>query len=141
PRAAADLRGDWAGGLAAAGFAATRPAVWLAEGLLPYFAAADAARLLAAVTAASAPGSRFAADHIDRVGSDRPAVRATVEAIGTTGARVMSTVDSPVGWLTEHGWQASVSRVPALGERYGRPLPEFVDLAASNATALVAATR
>jgi methyltransferase (TIGR00027 family) len=143
PRAtvAADLRGDWIGALDAAGFDTTRPTAWLAEGLLPYLADEDSRRLLATVTAASAPGSRFAFDHIDRVGADRPGVRATVDAIRAAGARLMSTVESPVGWLTGHGWRAAVSRVPALGERYGRPLPGFVDLASSDATALVAAAR
>jgi hypothetical protein len=38
-------------------------------------------------------------------------------------------------------WAATVSRVPALGETYGRPLPAEIDLAASNATMLVSATR
>jgi len=50
-------------------------------------------------------------------------------------------MDSPVDWLAEHGWRATVFRVPALGRSYHRPLPSIVDLTASNATVLVAAVR
>src|SRR5262249_46030939 len=43
----ADLRADWTTALARAGFDRTGPAAWLAEGLLIYLSAAEAARLLA----------------------------------------------------------------------------------------------
>jgi hypothetical protein len=54
----------------------------------------------------------------------------------------MSTpLDDPVGWLATHGWNATISRVPALGIAYDRPLPEFVDLTASNATSMCLGVR
>ena len=69
-------------------------------------------------------------------------VRATADAIrATAGAQLVSTVDDPVRWLAGHAWRATVSRIPALGVHYGRPLPEYVDPAASDAVALVSATR
>ena len=97
--------------------------------------------MLAAVTGLSAPGSRIAVDHLEATADDRPAMRSTADVVRRMGANLTSTVDSSVQWLAAHGWRTTVSRVPALGERYGRPLPGYVDLAASNATALVAAVR
>ena len=48
---------DLGGALAAAGFDAAQPAVWVLEGLMMYLSPAHAARLAAQVGAASAPGS------------------------------------------------------------------------------------
>ncbi|WP_118914075.1 SAM-dependent methyltransferase [Mycobacterium shigaense] len=60
-----DLRQDWLAALYRVGFDAALPAVWVAENLLVgYLPPAAQDRLLRDVTAASAPGSRFAADHI-----------------------------------------------------------------------------
>jgi methyltransferase (TIGR00027 family) len=138
---AVDLRAEWSDPLRAAGFDAGHPTAWLAEGLLPYLGGAERDRLLATVTAASADGSRFVFDQLGGSADDAAAVRATVDAIRAAGAPLESTMDSPVDWLARHGWRATVSRVPALGEHYGRPMPEYVDPAAANATALVSAAR
>jgi methyltransferase (TIGR00027 family) len=136
----ADLGGRWGRPLRAAGYDAGAATVWLAEGLLPYFDGPATDRLLAAVTARSAPGSRFAFDYLEHAAADQPAVRATAEAIRRSGAE-LSTMDSPVERLSGTGWQVEVSRVPALAQRYGRPLPPGTDLAASNTAALVSAAR
>jgi hypothetical protein len=53
----------------------------------------------------------------------------------------MPTVDSPVDWLAEHGWQARLFRVPDLGDGYGRPLPAGTDIMTANAAALITASR
>jgi methyltransferase (TIGR00027 family) len=59
-----DLREDWPAALQRAGFDATQPTAWLAEGLLIGFLPPEAeVRLLDHVTALSATGSRFAADY------------------------------------------------------------------------------
>src|SRR6185312_7441407 len=55
---AVDLREDWSTELNAAGFEPTRPSAWIAEGLFGYLAPESQDRLLDAVTALSAPGSR-----------------------------------------------------------------------------------
>ena len=76
-------------------------------------------------------------------------IAATVESRATLvdlvrrdmGAELVPAVDSPAQWLAEHGWQTEFFRVPAIGEHYGRPLPAGVDLVASNATVLTAASR
>jgi methyltransferase (TIGR00027 family) len=60
----ADLRTAWPVTLADAGFDHDIPTAWLAEGLLVYLTADEAARLLADVTTLSAPGSHLAFEHL-----------------------------------------------------------------------------
>jgi methyltransferase (TIGR00027 family) len=60
-----DLRQDWLDGLHRVGFDAAQPTVWVAEGLLVGYLPSDAQnRLLETLTAVSAIGSRFVADHM-----------------------------------------------------------------------------
>jgi methyltransferase (TIGR00027 family) len=60
-----DLRQDWLGALRRVGFDAAQPTVWIAENLLVGYLPPDGQnRLLRDLTAVSAAGSRFAADHI-----------------------------------------------------------------------------
>jgi methyltransferase (TIGR00027 family) len=61
----ADLRHDWLAALRRVGFDAAQPTVWIVENLLVGYLPPDGQdRLLRDVTAASAIGSRFAADHL-----------------------------------------------------------------------------
>jgi methyltransferase (TIGR00027 family) len=57
-----DLRNDWPAALRAAGFDATAPTAWLAEGLLMYLPADAQDLLFERVTELSAPGSRIAVE-------------------------------------------------------------------------------
>jgi methyltransferase (TIGR00027 family) len=134
-----DLRDDWTAALSAAGFAADQPTSWVAEGLLQYLSEPDKRRLLDTISGLSTPGSRFAFDHMDTSADDREAVVDALEKIRSMGAEFVATVDDPAGWLTAHGWTVAVDRIPALAVAYGRPLPDFMDPAAANATALCTA--
>ncbi len=137
-----DLREPWADPLVAAGFDPGAATGWLAEGLLPYLRRTEAERLLGTVTGLAARGSRAVVDYLEASAADRPAMRATSDAVRGMGADLLTTVDNtPADWLAAHGWRTEQFRVPALGEGYGRPLPTEVDLAASNATVLAAAGR
>jgi methyltransferase (TIGR00027 family) len=61
----ADLRRDWLTAMQRVGFDAAQPTVWIAETLLIGFLPPDGQdQLLHDVTAVSAPGSRFAGDHL-----------------------------------------------------------------------------
>ena len=60
---AVDLRDDWPSALAAAGFDATAPTAWSAEGLLVYLPPDAQDRLFDDITAVSAPGSRLATEY------------------------------------------------------------------------------
>lgn len=57
-----DLRHDWPTALREAGFDATRPSAWIAEGLLAFLPPEAQDRLLDNITELSAPGSRLAAE-------------------------------------------------------------------------------
>jgi methyltransferase (TIGR00027 family) len=61
---AIDLRDDWPTALKAAGFDTTAPTAWIAEGLLGYLPPEAQDRLLDAITALSAPGSRLGTEAI-----------------------------------------------------------------------------
>lgn len=61
---AVDLRDDWPAALQAAGFDATQPSAWIAEGLYGYLPPEAQDRLLDAVTALSAPGSRLGSEAV-----------------------------------------------------------------------------
>lgn len=135
-----DLRDDWTTALSAAGFAADRPTSWIAEGLLQYLTEPDKKRLLDTISGLSAAGSRFAFDHMDTSADDRESVVDALAKIRSMGAEFVATVADPAGWLTAHGWSVTVDRVPVLAVGYGRPLPDFMDPAAANATALCTAT-
>ncbi|MER6792353.1 methyltransferase [Amycolatopsis mediterranei] len=97
-------------------------------------------RLLVTIGRLSAPGSRFAFDHMDRSAIDRAVMRETADTIKGLGAAFKSTLDNPVEWPAGHGWRAGIARMPELGIRYGRPLPDVVDPTSANATLLCAAT-
>jgi methyltransferase (TIGR00027 family) len=61
----ADLRGDWLTPMQRVGFDVAQPTAWIAETLLIGFLPPDGQnQLLHDVAAASAPGSRFAGDHM-----------------------------------------------------------------------------
>lgn len=60
-----ELRQDWPAALRRVGFDAAQPTVWVAEQLLVgYLPPDEQNHVLDAVTASSAPGSRFTADHM-----------------------------------------------------------------------------
>lgn len=59
-----DLRDDWATALNAAGFEASTPTAWIAEGLFGYLAPEAQDRLLDTVTALSARGSRLGTEAV-----------------------------------------------------------------------------
>ena len=57
-----DLRHDWPAALQQAGFDASAPSVWSAEGLLPFLPAVAQELLFERVQALGAPGSRIAVE-------------------------------------------------------------------------------
>ncbi|HZD74011.1 MAG TPA: SAM-dependent methyltransferase [Actinomycetota bacterium] len=131
-----DLRQDWPAALSRSGFRPTEPAAWLAEGLLIYLSADEAASLLTAVGELSAPASRLAFEHsaiaqsplLARARSTPAMDRFTKLWKGGLGA------EGP-GWLARHGWRVQLHERAALAARYGRSLP------ASSAGGFVTASR
>jgi methyltransferase (TIGR00027 family) len=133
-----DLREDWPRSLRDSGFDPSRPAAWLAEGLMAYLPATAGDRLFESVDALSAPGSSVAVEEIGVLSAEDIAdLRTTSEASEAGGTDWLRLIyneprDEAAAWFTAHGWTAS--HVP-IGEYTRRHIPHA--LAADPATALV----
>lgn len=116
-----DLRADWSTALRRVGYDVGQPTAWIAETLLGGLLSADAQnRLLNDVTAVSAVGSRFAADHLpgwaawDRLGLDA----------GLAGLTYRDEFHPVPQYLGEQGWQtddrdiADLFAMIAMGARW-----------------------
>ncbi|MDO8211133.1 SAM-dependent methyltransferase [Conexibacter sp. CPCC 206217] len=128
---ATDLAGTgWPAALTAAGFDASVPTAWLAEGLLMYLAPDENDRLLETVGALSAPGSVLLAEHVPAAGTRPPESDADGHVLDAGGASWRSTLDDPLAWLDAHGWAAEAIDARALATAVDRPLPAVLDRAA-----------
>lgn len=134
-----DLRADWAGALADAGFDTRAPSVWLAEGLLFYLPAAAETRLIGTVSRLSAEGSALAYEvKLDKdlmEYRDSPLYTSTRHQIGIDLLDLFvheSRPDSATD-LEGLGWSASVHTPFDFTRLHGRgPLPEPNDALAGN---------
>ena len=101
---AIDLRGDWPAALAAAGFDASAPTAWIAEGLLGYLPPDAQDRLLDTIGELSAPGSRLAVEAVPSHDvADQDELR----------ERMKESTDQ---WRS-HGFDLDFSELVFLGER------------------------
>lgn len=152
-----DLRHDWPSALQRAGFDATAPSVWSAEGLLPFLPAAAQELLFERVQALGAQGSRIAVeapgpDFLDEGVRERQ--RQTMQRVRDLMAELDPDRDIPdvqdlwyfeeredVGdWLGRHGWDVTVTPAPELMAGYDRRPPQDIDDATPQ-TLFVAAQR
>jgi methyltransferase (TIGR00027 family) len=119
---AIDLREDWPAALRAAGFDPAQPTAWLAEGLLIYLGAEEAAELLQAVGDLAAPGSWLAAE---RANFADPAL--LEQARAQLGMDHFSALwkgglgYDAADWLPAHGWEVHADDVGFVAAAYGRP--------------------
>ncbi|MER6298931.1 SAM-dependent methyltransferase [Kitasatospora sp. NPDC001539] len=109
----------WPARLVAAGFDPARPCAWLAEGLLPYLTAEQAAGLLTAVTALAAPGSRLLLER----GRDITATPPDPALAHITGLWRGGLGPDTHTWLERHGWTTTLTSLQRVADTYGRPLP------------------
>jgi methyltransferase (TIGR00027 family) len=129
-----DLRDDWPTALLGAGFDQSAPTAWLAEGLLPFLPDDAVERLFGIVDRLSAPGSRFAIEHVDadiRQLATEPPMADMAKDFGITVTDMWpkDKVFPPVRWLADHGWRVTSSPIGPVAEGYGRPLgPHAVGL-------------
>jgi methyltransferase (TIGR00027 family) len=127
----ADLSGDWAALLTAAGFDPHRPVTWMAEGLTPYITTAEGDALISAITSMSVPGSTLALDYYSRhprmddveLGDDGE--RATWQLF--VNAARQDSPRAPGTWLTAHGWDFSHRDLCDEVSRLGLPRPPLFD--------------
>ncbi|MFC9162467.1 class I SAM-dependent methyltransferase [Streptomyces fungicidicus] len=134
-----DLRADWAGALTDAGFDATRPTAWLAEGLLFYLPRAVETRLIGTVDRLSTGGSTLAFEvKIEkdlREYRESPLYTSTREQIGIDLLHLFDGEPRPdsAGDLADRGWSTSVHTPFDFTHRHGRgPLPEGNDALEGN---------
>ncbi|MEV7088443.1 SAM-dependent methyltransferase [Streptomyces sp. NPDC093085] len=122
-----DLRDDWVGALEAAGFDVGQPTAWMAEGLFMYFTAEEADGLMAAVTAASAPGSTVAGEYLSRrsrlgdVAASDADEQALIEL--SVAADQGGPGSAPDIWLAGHGWRGAYHQLVDELAAIGRPVP------------------
>lgn len=117
---AADLTEPWTARLAASGFDAQQPAVWLLEGFLFYLPVPRIAEILDALTTLAAPGSWLGFDIVNRAVLTSPWTRPWVEMQAQAGAPWLGTLDDPVTFLAARGWTATLTQAGAPDAHYGR---------------------
>lgn len=109
----ADLTGDWREPLVGAGFDPQLPSAWLLEGFLFYLTNDAITRILDQVTSLAAPASWLGFDIVNGVMLVHPLTRAWLEMQAKAGAPWIGTMDDPIGYLAERGWQAGLSQAGA----------------------------
>jgi len=131
-----DLRFDWPTALREAGFDASAPTAWLAEGLLMYLPAEAQDRLFEQLTELSATGSRIAAETMGvQADERREQMRERFERIAAQlGMEDTLNVQELIyndrhradvaEWLAEHGWASTAVSSQDEMRRLGR-LVEF----------------
>jgi methyltransferase (TIGR00027 family) len=136
---AVDLREDWPKALREAGFDATAPTMWSAEGLLRYLPAAAQDLLFERIDSLSAPGSRLATNgpsknavNPELLASQREqSTRFRAAAAEVLGAEIPNVEElwypeertEIVDWLGAHGWDATAVGMADLLARHGRDIP------------------
>ncbi|MGB9221750.1 class I SAM-dependent methyltransferase [Mycobacterium sp.] len=151
-----DLRHDWPVALRQAGFDASAPSVWSAEGLLPFLPAAAQELLFERVQTLGAAGSRIAveAPGADFLDEDAQAKRReSMQRVRDLMAKLEPQRDLPEvqdlwyfeeredvdTWLARHGWEVTVTPAEELMASYDRTPPDVQD--ATPKTLFVAAER
>ena len=136
---AMDLREDWANALLAAGFSATAPTVWLAEGLLLYLPADAERRLMATIDRLTGDVGTLAFEVKLGVESaavrDSPIYTTAKQQIGVDLIRLFDHDARPdsAGDLRARGWSVRVHSPFEFARSFGTTLrPERVDALAAN---------
>jgi methyltransferase (TIGR00027 family) len=129
-----DLRQDWPTALQQAGFDASQPTAWIAEGLLLGYLPPDAQdRLLDNLTALSAPGSRFATESMPNINQlDEGKIQERMQTLTKSWHDHGFDIDMAeliypgdrnevAAYLDTHGWQTLASSTAELFAANGLP--------------------
>jgi len=139
-----DLRQDWPTALRQAGFDASAPSAWSAEGLMPYLPAAAQELLFDRIQQLTVAGSRVAVEALGPKFLDpefRANRRERMERIRALVTKVDPDREIPrteelwyfeeredVGdWFRRHGWNVTVTPSDELMAGYGRKAPKEVE--------------
>jgi methyltransferase (TIGR00027 family) len=135
-----DLRQDWPAALRQAGFDASAPSAWSAEGLMPYLPAAAQDLLFNRVQGLTVTGSRIAVEalapnfadpqararrreRMDRVRALMAKADPQREVPKTDELWYFEERDDVGDWLRRHGWDVTVKSSEQLMAGYGRRPP------------------
>jgi methyltransferase (TIGR00027 family) len=123
-----DLRDDWPGALRSAGFDASRPSAWIAEGLLIYLPATAQEQLFVGIDELAHSGSWVAVEEGRPMPAEVFAAKQQEEkdagAVGTFFTLVYNEQAAPAGdWFGGRGWAADTTALPVYLEELGRPIP------------------
>jgi methyltransferase (TIGR00027 family) len=142
---AVDLRQDWPAALQQAGFDASAPSAWAAEGLLPFLPAAGQDLLFERIQTLAAAGSRIAVEAPgpdfnnpearERQRSMMQRYRALAAQIGRDQHEIPDCEElwyfedrTDVGdWLRSHGWKVSAQTAAEMMAGYDRHPPEGIE--------------
>jgi methyltransferase (TIGR00027 family) len=138
-----DLRENWPLALRDAGFDATQPTAWLAEGLLPYLSAAAQNSLFERVQMLSVPDSRIAVEAFGPGYFDpeyqrqrKAAMQALCDTAATSGRELTDVSElffneprpDVAEWLEAHGWETkSVTSAEVMHRHKRDPADESRD--------------
>lgn len=139
-----DLRQDWPTALRQAGFDASAPSAWSAEGLMQYLPAAAQGLLFDCVQGLTVAGSRVAVEALGPRFMDpefRARRRERMDRVRTLMAKVDPQREVPrtdelwyfeeredvADWLRRHGWEVTVTPSAELMAGYGRKPPKEVE--------------
>jgi methyltransferase (TIGR00027 family) len=132
-----DLRQDWPNALRQAGFDATQPTAWLAEGLLPYLPAAGQDLLFERVQQLSAPDSRIAVEAFgneyfdeEKLQERRARMQEMRDVVAKAGRQMADVSElffnephaDVADWLRDHGWEVTSATSAELLARHKRDL-------------------
>ncbi|MEV4443566.1 SAM-dependent methyltransferase [Streptomyces sp. NPDC049577] len=120
-RVPADLAGDWAPSLRAAGFDPSQPTLWVPEALLFFLTEEQSATLLRTFADNSAPGSRLAVDILSKELLRNPAAQFFLAALKADGIPWLFGTDTPEEFLASTGWTVRELKEP--GEPPPSPPP------------------
>ncbi len=135
-----DLRQDWPKALQEAGFDASTPAAWSAEGLVRYLPAQAQDLLFERIHSLSVEGSWLASNVPGAGFTDPDLVRRQREDMQRMRAVTAQLVNAEItdyddlwypeertavdAWLREHGWNVATATFSELMARYGRSVPQ-----------------
>lgn len=115
----ADLSGDWAAALVAAGLHDSAT-VWLVEGLLMYLDAGQIDRLLGTIGGLAHAGDALLTDFVGRSLLTFPPFAPWLRKFTDEGMPMRFGTDDPEALLAGHGWDAQVTRYGDDGAHFGR---------------------
>ena len=144
---AIDLREDWPKALLDHGFDPAQPTAWIAEGLLVYLPPDAQDRLLDAITALSAPGSRMATEHMDMALLPPDWAQRLTERTQRLGSTIdlaelfyLGERNSARDYLGAHGWKVEVRSAEQAFAAHGFTLPDDEMTAMTSGSGYLSAT-